>query len=219
MNSNIVSIAQLEKAGRWRVEIFIKDADRDTLESNCPMVAIGSLCEELSEATEPPQSGENTFTYVGLENVEPITGDRVGEIQKPTGSVKSRSKMFQKGDVLYGRLRPALRKVFNATAVDGLCTPEFIVLRPNEKVSAPILRSILASRWVSSQLEKLQIGAALPRVSARDLLALKVPLPSREKQRKLERTLERLAAERATAKTILESAAKNFEEAVDAAII
>jgi hypothetical protein len=217
MNSNIVSLADLEQAGRWRVELFIKDINRDILRSSCPLISIGALCEEWSESAEPPQIGAKKFTYVGLENVESITGDRVGVIEKLAGSVKSRSKTFKRGDVLYGRLRPALRKVFHAD-VTGLCTPEFIVLRPNENITAPILRAILASQWVSSQLEKMQVGAALPRVSARDLMALQVPVPILKKQRLLEETLAALNLERSRAKLVLEEASEKIERAVQFAI-
>jgi hypothetical protein len=218
MKSNLVSIAELDRGGRWRVETFLSD-ERDFLESKWPMVKIGSICREESDAVAPPQKGEGSFIYIGLENIESITGDLVGEIGKPYGAVKSRSKVFKRGDVLYGRLRPGLRKVFSAYKIEsGLCSTEFIVLKPNEKVSDQVLRAILASEWVSSQLEKLQIGAALPRVSSKDLLAMKVPLPDRQTQTHLETELAKLSQERVAAKRIISSGPAAFEEAVTKAI-
>lgn len=218
MKSNVVSITELEKCGRWRVEIFLSD-EHDVLESKWPMVTIGSICKEGSGAVDPPQKGDGSFTYIGLENVESITGDLVGEIVKPYGAVKSRSKTFQKGDVLYGRLRPNLRKVFSAAKIEGgLCSTEFIVLKPNTEVSDQVLRAILASRWVSSQLEKLQIGAALPRVSSKDLLAVKVPLPDKHTQTILEGELFKLNKERVAAKMIISTGPVAFEDAVAKAI-
>jgi type I restriction enzyme S subunit len=109
--------------------------------------------------------------------------------------------------------------VFAASEIDGgLCSTEFIVLRPNKEISDQVLRAILASKWVSSQLEKLQIGAALPRVSSKDLLAMKVPLPDKQTQERLERELFKLNQERVTAKIVIASGPTAFESAVAIAI-
>lgn len=219
MNATSVSISRLQQVGRWRVEMFLVDENLSARNCKWDLVPLGSLCEEIAEAVDPPHDGIGEFVYVGLENVESITGDTIGKIKKVFGGVKSRSKEFQCGDVLYGRLRPNLRKVWEAVAIDrGLCSTEFIILRPNQNVSAPVLRAMLASEVISSQLARLQTGAALPRVSSKDLLSLKVPAPDRDTQKLIEIALQKLAGDRELAKGVLARAATDLEELIRNAI-
>ena len=219
MKASIVSLAKIEKVGRWRVEVFLDEKKRFVSKWNTR--PLDTICDEVSEATDPLSVQSETFTYIGLENVESVTGDAVGDIQKKRGEIRSRSKTFKRGDVLYGRLRPNLRKVFAATETEGgLCSTEFVVLRPKKGViSSTVLRAILAASSVSSQLMSLQIGAALPRVASRDLLAVKVPVPADDVQRDLEAVLENLTDKRRSAKETLANAVSEFESAVTRALI
>lgn len=213
MRTKTIPLDLLEAAGRWRVELFL-DEETPNHTSSVPLVELATLCEERTDMTDPMQSGSAPFVYIGLENVESITGDLLGDTIRKPGDIKSRCKQFSAGDVLYGRLRPGLRKVAVGPSA-GLCSTEFIVLRPKDNVlSAQVLRALLASKVVSKQLERLQTGAALPRVAARDLMAVKVPAPGREKQKKLERILEELGEQRRTAKAILRDDVSKFEDAV-----
>jgi len=76
-----------------------------------------------------------------MEHVESGTRRVIGSAAA-TG-MKSTAFLFEKGDVLYGRLRPYLNKV-TCTQFRGLCSSEFIVLPPGPGVDSSILRSILA---------------------------------------------------------------------------
>src|SRR5216684_842152 len=129
MRTKTIPLHVLEAAGRWRVELFL-DEEHESHTCSCPLVEIASLCEEKTDMIDPPQSGNETFVYLGLENVESVSGDIVGDTVRKPGDIKSRCKQFSAGDVLYGRLRPALRKAAVALSV-GLCSTEFIVLRPS----------------------------------------------------------------------------------------
>ena len=115
---------------------------------------------------------------------------------------------------MYGRLRPYLRK---ALLVEkeyswGLCSTELLVLRPKKDVICGIfLRELLVSKPLTDVICRFQSGAALPRISAEDLLAIQVPVPSIQEQRRiatavvsirkrrqwLKARLERLGEERA----------------------
>ncbi len=57
--------------------------------------------------------------YVGLENIEPQTMRLVG--YGNAHDVRSSSMRFSNGDVLYGKMRPYLNKVWVAE-FDGLCS-------------------------------------------------------------------------------------------------
>src|SRR5690606_4857297 len=140
---------------------------------------LARVVQESKAAIEPSTLGDRGFFYVGLENVESVTGDPVAITMVSSESVRSRSKLLKSGDVLYGRLRPYLRKVFLApTPLSGLCSTEFVVLRALEGVILPaFLREVLASEAVTEVVSRLQVGSALPRVSSKDLLKVEIPVP------------------------------------------
>jgi hypothetical protein len=179
VKSRVVALPDLLAVDRWRVEIFtdVRIAGR----SKCwPAVQMAEVVTESTEAVSPEDLIAEDVLYVGLENVEPVTGHAITLGPRPVASVKSRSKVFRQGQVLYGRLRPYLRKVFLASPpyVAGICSTEFLVLDVHPSKAIPeFVRALLASREVAEQLARFQIGAALPRVSAKDFLTLKVPLP------------------------------------------
>src|ERR1043166_9368036 len=215
-NMQIVQVTakDLLESLRWRVEIFTDDNSHN-LTSQWPSVPLAELVEESTVASEPDDYDYDQFYYVGLENVEPVTGDTVDLAMCRKGDVKSRSKVFSEGCVLYGRLRPYLRKVFLADTLypNGLCSTEFIVMKPDTKKIQPlVLRALLASEAVAKQLSRLQIGAALPRVLARDFLRTTVPLPPLDVQARLATRLEQLRVERLRLKKRLEEIPREIDQ-------
>src|ERR1700749_5073824 len=85
---------------------------------------------ELSSLTSPsrPRCTPGDFPqlpFIGMEQVEDHTRRLLGTV--PSAAMKSTAFNFFKGDVLYGRLRPYLNKVYCAE-FEGLCSSEFIVL-------------------------------------------------------------------------------------------
>lgn len=114
--------------------------------------------------------------YVGLANVERDTGELLpgsDEDDLPTGDVIR----FKAGDVLFGKLRPYLNKVHLAD-VDGVCSPEFFVLRPGEGVRGEYLAAILRSRLTLTQTKHMAGGNTHPRLTPADVHAMYVPVPS-----------------------------------------
>jgi type I restriction enzyme S subunit len=198
MRAAEISATVLFHAGRWRVEIFTDDNSHNII-SKWPAVRIADIADESNTAIAPNDHEDEEFFYVGLENVESVTGDAVDLRKRGREEIKSRSKVFGKDYVLYGRLRPYLRKVFWAEGEysAGLCSTEFIVLRPNkERVLPSVLRAILASEAIAKQLARLQIGAALPRVSPNDFFRASVPLPPMGVQEEIAAKLNTLKIER-----------------------
>jgi type I restriction enzyme S subunit len=114
--------------------------------------------------------------YVGLANVERDTGELLpgsDEDDLPTGDVSR----FKAGDILFGKLRPYLNKVHLAD-LDGVCSPEFFVLRPNDGVRGEYLAAILRSQLTLTQTKHMAGGNTHPRLTPADVHAMYVPVPS-----------------------------------------
>ena len=128
------------------------------------------------------------LTYIGLEDVESGTG-----CYKPTPTDSRQVEgstvgVFSKGDVLYGKLRPYLRKVIVAEN-DGVCSTEFLALKPH-KATASWIHQWLLSHEVTQQIESGCAGAKMPRADWEHVGSMHVPLPEAEEQELIISTLE-----------------------------
>jgi len=173
------SIFDFQKKSCWKVEFF---CDEGTITSNSTfnLVSLREIVTERKETLNPQTSPDELLNYVGLENVQSLTGDLINFYPKYGKNIRSRSKVFKQGDILYGRLRPYLNKVFLADEFisEGICSGEFYVLKPDlKKVLPNFLRATLASQYVQQYVQNLQTGSALPRLQIQDLLEIEIPLP------------------------------------------
>lgn len=97
--------------------------------------------------------------YLGMENVESKTGKYVESEQK---DFESQAKKFSKGQILFGKLRPYLAKVFLAP-FNGVCSGEFLVFQPNKNVLPEFLQLKLLSDFFISLVDSSTFGAKMPR--------------------------------------------------------
>ena len=98
------------------------------------------------------------------------------------GEEAATAKVFERGDVLFSRLRPYLNKVHLAEA-PGYCSTEFYVLRPKEGIDGEYLAVVLRSPLVTTQTRHLMTGNTHPRVAPHDASSLLVPTPPMDVQR------------------------------------
>ena len=185
---DIVPFSRIRNCGRWKVEFFCGDSTLrpDTAYDSVPL---REVLNERREALDPQAFPDRLFNYLGLEHVQSMTGDLVDFRPRPGRKILSRCKVFRQGDVLYGRLRPYLNKVFLAwrQVPEGICSGEFYVLTPDTELVLPhFARAILASKYVQGTVGGLLTGSALPRLQIEDLLAIEVPLPPIVQQRLIE---------------------------------
>ncbi len=117
---------------------------------------------------------------------------RVGETI-PFGGMKSQGSRFHKGDVLYGRLRPYLNKVWHADR-EGACSGELLVLRTNGKLDPRFLTYRLHGREFVDYASHAVTGDR-PRLDFKQLAAFKTPLPPIETQRLIVARIDELFAE------------------------
>lgn len=188
-----ISSEELKEAGRWSVAFFASTLESHT--SIYPTYKIRELVEEIKNSIDPQSMDSKSINYLGLENVVSLTGELTNFTTCNSSSIKSRSKTYQEGDILFGRLRPELNKVYIAerSVSPGICSNEFIVLRAQpKKIESRYLRYALASPFVSQYAKKLRTGASLPRMSSKDLLDLVIPLPPLEVQIRMVEELAKL---------------------------
>ncbi len=192
MLTKILPFSALIAQSRWKVEFFMSD-HTGAKSTAYPLVPLKDILADRREFLDPQQYPDHLFNYLGLEHIPPLTGDLAhGDEPRQGRAVLSRCKVFRHGDILYGRLRPSLNKVFVAdgTVLEGICSGEFYVLIPEARKILPhFARSLLASRYVQDVVKSMTSGSALPRLAVDDLLEIEIPLPPVDVQQRYEELL------------------------------
>jgi type I restriction enzyme S subunit len=153
-------------------------------------VPLGHLVRPAGSQIEPRLTPDADFTYLGLEDIEAGSGRILDLRPTPGREMASAKSRFQKGDLLYGRLRPYLQKVVIAPT-DGIAATELVVLRPDagQVFDIDYLQAVLLGPDHLEQVSRLMSGARMPRVRVDQLLNLPIALPPLETQHRFARAL------------------------------
>lgn len=185
MKFRLIDAASFSMSSRWNSEYFLSESSGERPPVGFQRRQLSELVEERGEFLAPQDYPEMTFNYLGLENVSQATRFLVDFSPKRGSEIKSRSKVFRRGDILYGRLRPGLDKclIVGNSLPEGICSTEIFVLIPNlESIHPEYLAELLVSREVHERVVSLVAGSALPRIQYVDFLSIPVPVPSLEMQ-------------------------------------
>lgn len=145
------------------------------------------------ETIQPQQILDHTM-YVGLEDVNGDTGI-VTPREVNSGELRSAKFQFGPQHILYGKLRPNLRKVARPE-MKGVCSTDILPLLPGVEVDRGFLFHWLRQSAIVDAVSARASGVNLPRISPKHLLQLQVPLPPLAEQRRIAALLDRADAVR-----------------------
>lgn len=156
-------------------------------ELNDKAVALTDILQERSESYLPAADGTaTTILFTGLKQIQPFTG-MASQVEVPAQSVKSTVKRYEKGDIVFSKMRPELRKVAVVNFEDGgYVSSECMVFSPKpifpdgSTIPSEVIASILRSDLVYGQLMGAVTGIGRPRVSPKSIRQVKIPLPTAE---------------------------------------
>ena len=159
-------------------------------DSQWPLMNVGEVFER-STKTVMPTDIEGSVTYVGLENVSQDTGRLVGDtVTENPSAIKSLKNEFGPGEILYGKLRPSLNKVWLSDR-SGICSTDIYVIRPKQdNITTELYAYIFRSRRFNDAVVSQVKGAQLPRVGWDAIERLEIPLPPLEVQREIVAEIE-----------------------------
>ena len=145
------------------------------------VVELSEVCQ-VSKTKVAPEDIQHGTSYVGLEHINP-DGFYVSEFIK-AGELKSPKNVFKPGQILFGKLRPYLRKTAVAVST-GICSTDVIVLDPKDVVSPQYLTYFLRQDSIVQLATERCSGANLPRISPKELMQFEMPLPPLEEQKRI----------------------------------
>lgn len=133
-----------------------KHTELGVLPEDWEVVRLGEVCEIKKGKVNPKKT--ETIPCVELEHISQDTGMLLGFIDsREQLSIKN---SFSKGDVLFGKLRPYLRKFWRAS-FDGVCSSEIWVLQGKKVSNAFLFYLVQTARF--SQIANATCGTKMPR--------------------------------------------------------
>ena len=135
---------------------------------------LGQVAHKVSDTIDP-QAQIGTAFYIGLENIESGTGLLTGQIATLYQDIKSTKVRFESGDVLYGKLRPNLNKVYLAQQA-GICSTDILAFRFGSAIQARFYTAYFLTEAFNSEVLKGVSGQQLPRTSWGNMQTIKVPV-------------------------------------------
>lgn len=147
---------------------------------------VARLKSQVSLITE--KASQRTFP-VALENIE----GRSGKFIPTEGEFAGEGVAFLAGDLLFGKLRPYLAKVYLATG-SGEAVGDFHVLRPILAVHPCFLQYQILSQAFIDVIDGATSGSKMPRASWESLGSMLLVLPSPDEQKAIAAFLDRETA-------------------------
>ena len=160
---------------------------------------LADLVVPARQTAQPAHLSPET-RYVGLEHVESKTGLHES-VALSDVNLRSGKFRFKSRDILFGKLRPNLRKVAVATC-SGVSSMDLIPLRPVDPAMSYLLAYQLRSPGFTAKVVRLVAGQNLPRVGLKDLLSLRLPVPPHDDSCELYKLATLLDEARSTAREL-----------------
>ena len=148
---------------------------------------------------------DNSLPYIGLENVVSWNGRF---IETDSQYDKEQSILFLEGDILWGKLRPYLAKVYHAKS-DGCCSGEFCVIRIERQYNERYFWNLFISSEFVSTVDKSTYGTKMPRANAEFIKNVSIPVPPINEQSRIANFLD---AECAQIDAVIDQTRASVEE-------
>ena len=143
------------------------------------------VCARVQNAASPSADGDRL--YLGLEH---LASGLPGLVGRGVGSdVRSGKTSFRSGDVLFGKLRPYLRKSV-LVGEDGICSTDILVFRATEKCIPEFICLLTHTDEFIGYANATTSGVQHPRTSWSALREFKLHVPPVADQRKIAAVLE-----------------------------
>ena len=139
---------------------------------------------------------ENAFynpdcdTYIGMENIKGYSNSLV---ETETEYEKSTQSVYKYGDILFGKLRPYLSKVY-ITHDSGFCSGEFLIISDFKGCKYFLRYSLLNPKFIQN-INASTYGAKMPRANSEYILNQKVAIPPLSEQKAIAEFLDKKCGE------------------------
>ena len=138
----------------------------------------------ISSKKYDPQKNKTNYKCIELEHIESDTGILKGYIN--SNDQLSIKNIFENGDILYGKLRPYLRKFYNAK-FNGVCSSEIWVLKGKKVINEFLYYFIQSYKF--DHIANISCGTKMPRADWSYMSEINFIIPPLEEQKRIAEVL------------------------------
>ena len=137
------------------------DSELGLIPEDWKILKLGDIARELRRSVNPEQIDPET-PYFGLEH---LPRKSIALAEWGTASqVKSTKLAFNKGEILFGKIRPYFHKV-GVAPVEGVCSSDAIVIVPKAQEYFSIVLSCVSSEEFVNHATQTSQGTKMPRAN------------------------------------------------------
>ena len=137
-----------------------------------------------------PEKIPEGIPLIELADIESKTGKLINEELTVLKNIKSNKYIYNKGTVLFAKLRPYLKKILIAPN-DGVCTTELLPINAISFDNKFLYYTFLSDEFFN-QIKREMHGINLPRVSPKKISELLIPFPPLREQIKISSRLDNI---------------------------
>lgn len=161
-------------------QISTRSKKNHSLPEEWHVFQFSQLAIRRRESFDPKTRGQN-FQCIELEHLDQGTGKIIGSINSI--SQQSNKSVFKIGDVLFGKLRPYLRK-FALVDFNGVCSSEIWVLINKSPIIPEYLFLLVQTEKFLSFANRTS-GTKMPRADWDLVKRIDFPIPTKKEQQKI----------------------------------
>ena len=186
--------AQLIKDGKIKKEKPLLEIAEDEIPFEIPSswkwVRLGEISSYAQTKKKiSPNDIKDDMWSLDLEDIEKDTGAILNRVCASERKISGDKVIFEKGNILYSKLRPYLLKILVASD-DGICTPELVPFDTYGEIYNRYIMWVLRAPFVNFAVNAVSYGVKMPRVGTETMVNLLVPLPPLEEQKRIVAKIE-----------------------------
>ncbi len=188
--------AALVKAGKIKKDKPLPPITEDEIPFDIPDSWMWVRLGDISNYSSPkkkisPNQITSEMWSLDLEDIEKGTGRIIEKHFAKDRAIQGEKVCFEKGNILYSKLRPYLLKILIAED-NGITSPELIPFNIYGDSYQPFFLWYLRSPYVDSIVNSASYGVKMPRVGTETMIQLLVPLPPLAEQKRIVAKIEEL---------------------------
>lgn len=125
---------------------------------------------------DPKVEPYRSMILVAPDHIEGRTGRLLKKETAHDQRAISGKYLFGKGDIVYSKIRPYLRKAILAN-FGGLCSADMYPLKPNADVSAGFVLAVILGEHFSKYAESVSVRSGMPKINRAELAEYSMAIP------------------------------------------